>query len=455
MNTDLSRVNHPVAHSVMQSLQTLWRKRRGTTPYDLLLEAVERLRIIPSIAGRNSNEQARALGNIRILLERARSYHVRGLKQLAIDLSSEWENESPTDEAPADHQGNSIEIVTVHKAKGLEWPIVIPINFVTMPEHDEDFFFRSLDNSAHWTLGDVISSTIDAAVSADRAEAADESERLLYVACTRALDLLILPFPTWAPDGGWTKFFDLDQAVLDEIAYPTPHPPEPIPRGDTNDQSASIFASEREQIEHSAPRIKWHRPSLGDTDRESLDRATIDVGAWEGDSDIKAVVEGAGALRGIILHKLMEELLTRLLERDLARVTDRASALTLQAIVPDATSPNPSELAATALRTFSHKKLEPYIAMLVPEIPLFGARSDTVLVSARADAIAFEGGIPVAAFDWKSDVAPTPDDQDAYASQLLEYLELIGADKGAVVYMTSGEIRRLHRVPDASGNRPT
>jgi hypothetical protein len=87
----------------------------------------------------------------------------------------------------------------------------------------------------------------------------------------------------------------------------------------------------------------------------------------------------------------------------------------------------------------------PYIAKLIPEIPLFGARSDTVLVSARADAIAFEAGVPVAAFDWKSDVAPAKGDHDAYASQLLEYLELIGAAKGAVVYMTTGEIRWVQR----------
>jgi ATP-dependent exoDNAse (exonuclease V) beta subunit len=457
LNTDLSRVHHPVAHHVMHSLQELWRKRRGTTPYALLLEAAERLRIIPSIADRSSDQQARSLGNISILLERARSYHVRGLKQLAIDLGSEWEIELPTDEAPSDHQGNSIDIVTVHKAKGLEWPIVIPINFVTMPENDENFFLRSMDNSVHWTLGDVISSTLDAAVAADRAEAADERERLLYVACTRALDLLALPAPSWAPDGGWTKFFDLGQSALEEIKYPSPQPPDAVPPSAANDQTASIFADESKRIERLTPRIEWRRPSLADVDRELLDRATIDVGTIDGDSgdsEIEASVVGAGALRGIILHKLMEELLIGLLVPDLARLTDRASTLTEEAIVAGTTVPDPSELAATALRTFSDEKLQPYIAKLVPEIPLFGARSDTVLVSARADAIAFEAGVPVAAFDWKSDVAPTPDDHDAYASQLLEYLELIRAERGAVVYMTSGDIQWVHRDPGANGKHP-
>jgi CRISPR-associated exonuclease Cas4 len=89
LNTDLSRVHQPVAHHVMHGLQELWRKRRGTTPYALLSEAVERLRIVPSITGRSSDQQARSLGNIGILLERARSYHVRGLKQLAMPSRNE------------------------------------------------------------------------------------------------------------------------------------------------------------------------------------------------------------------------------------------------------------------------------------------------------------------------------------------------------------------------------
>jgi CRISPR-associated exonuclease Cas4 len=451
LNTDLSRVHHPVAHHVMHGLQALWRKRRGTTPYALLSEAVELLRIVPSIAGRSSDQQARSLGNIGILLERARSYHVRGLKQLAIDLASEWESELPTDEAPLDHQGNSINIVTVHKAKGLEWPIVIPINFVTMPENDEDFFFRSIDNSVHWTLGDIISSTLDAAVAADRADASEERERLLYVACTRALDLLVLPAASWAPDGGWAKFFDLGQSELEEIQYPSPQPEEPLLPSDANDQTATIFAEELERIEKRKPRIEWRRPSLADADRELLDRATIDIGAGAGESEVEAVVVGAGALRGIVLHKLIEELLIGQLAPDLAHLTERASTLSQEAFVAGSSKPDPSEMAATALRTFSHEELVPYVAKLIPEIPLFGSRSDTVLVSARADAIAFEAGVAIAAFDWKSDVAPTKDDYNANASQLLEYLELTGAEKGAVVYMTSGEVRWVRRDPGVGG----
>jgi CRISPR-associated exonuclease Cas4 len=184
------------------------------------------------------------------------------------------------------------------------------------------------------------------------------------------------------------------------MKYPSPQSPEPIRPSAANDQAASIFADECERIQRLNPKIDWLRPSLADIDRELLDRATIDVGASEGDTGIETVVVGAGALRGIILHKLMEELLTGLLIP--AHLNDRASTLAQEVTIVGAAVPDPSELAATVLRTFSHEKLKPYIAKMVPEIPLYGARSDTVLISARADAIAFEGGAPVAVFDWKS-----------------------------------------------------
>jgi CRISPR-associated exonuclease Cas4 len=141
----------------------------------------------------------------------------------------------------------------------------------------------------------------------------------------------------------------------------------------------------------------------------------------------------------------MEELLVGFLEPDQVALDLRASTLTRQVIVEGAARPDHSELARTALRTYSHNELQPYLTKLVPEMPLYGARSDTILVSARSDAIALDEGVPFAVFDWKSDIAPTQGDRDTYASQLLEYLDLVGAEKGAVVYMTSGEVRWVHR----------
>ena len=42
--------------------------------------------------------------------------------------------------------------------------------------------------------------------------------------------------------------------------------------------------------------------------------------------------------------------------------------------------------------------------------------------------------------DWKSDFAPSPGDRTSYLAQLSDYLAATGADRGAIVYMTLGEV---------------
>jgi CRISPR-associated exonuclease Cas4 len=123
------------------------------------------------------------------------------------------------------------------------------------------------------------------------------------------------------------EIFDLGQSALEEIKFRPRQPREPIRPAPANDQPASRFAQERDRIEQRNPKIEWRRPSSADIDRELLDRATIDVGAGEGDFGAEAVVVGAGALRGIILHKLMEELLTGLDKRFLETTHIGASAI--------------------------------------------------------------------------------------------------------------------------------
>jgi len=141
-------------------------------------------------------------------------------------LASEWETELPVDEAPSDYQGNSIDIVTVHRAKGLEWPIVIPINFVTMPENDEDFFFRSTDSSVHWTLGESSQAPLILRLRPIEPRRGRTGKAVIRGLHTCS-DLLVLPEASWAPDGRWAKFFDLGQSVLEEIKYPPPQRAEP------------------------------------------------------------------------------------------------------------------------------------------------------------------------------------------------------------------------------------
>lgn len=100
----------------------------------------------------------------------------------------------------------------------------------------------------------------------------------------------------------------------------------------------------------------------------------------------------------------------------------------------------------TALRALRLPGVAEHRTSLVPELTLYGARdAGRTLTAGRADAVAVAAGRAILAFDWKSDVAPTAADRQAYAGQLLQYLEAVGAQRGAVVYLTLGELDWIER----------
>jgi hypothetical protein len=151
---------------------------------------------------------------------------------------------------------------------------------------------------------------------------------------------------------------------------------------------------------------------------------------------------GAGALRGIILHKLIEEFLTGELVSTKKAATARADVLLTQLVSgggDNGPRPEPLEMADTALRTLALPEIAVLRPYLVPELAIWAAR-DTYLVAGRADALAMRENKIDVAVDWKSDVKPTTSIRAAYAGQLRDYLQATGAARGALVFMSLGEV---------------
>ncbi len=209
--------------------------------------------------------------------------------------------------------------------------------------------------------------------------------------------------------------------------------------------TASEFANDDARIQAATRAINWRRPSRDDSERNLLDAVSVDDPIEQDASVPPLAVAAAGQLRGIILHKLMEELLGRQVADDVAALTERASILAEQVALPEGGVPDAAELAQVAFDCFHHQSLAPYIALLVPELPLYGSRSDVELVAARADAVALDNGRPTMVVDWKSDKEPTPATRLAYEDQLLQYLELLDIETGALVYMTKRQVQFFHR----------
>ncbi|WOS67084.1 MULTISPECIES: PD-(D/E)XK nuclease family protein [Sinorhizobium] len=147
----------------------------------------------------------------------------------------------------------------------------------------------------------------------------------------------------------------------------------------------------------------------------------------------------------------MEELLTGELNEELDAGISRASQL-LDELTSgtnvDGPLPDPGEMASAALRALALPPIAEMRPYLVPEIAIWAADEDG-LISGRTDAVAVVEGRIDAAIDWKSDVNPGPAVRNAHTQQLLDYLSATGATRGAIVYLSSGEIVWVHQ-----GNGP-
>jgi ATP-dependent exoDNAse (exonuclease V) beta subunit len=445
LTTKADDVAHPTARQILLILQDLRRRARATTPALLLAEAAERLAIWPILSVREGLQSARAAANIEAVLERARSYGVKGLKRFVRDLSRDWRCGRPCEEGRGDAGGDAIELITIHSAKGLEWPVVIPINTATLLRSREQFVHRPDDDTLHWVIGDVVPPELLAALETEDESLMRERERLWYVACTRARELLIVPELPQAEQKSWARIVNLAHNALPRLNISRFTPaPAAVNTDPLNVQTAEVFAAERAVIDAAAVALTWIRPSDRDLDRlPTTDAIEPELGdAPEVDAPV-----GAGRVRGLLLHKLMEEVLTGELDEDIGSFADRARALLAELIIDPAecgSLPDCGEVAATVWRTLQLPEIVGLRNRLFPEWPVYALLADGPTPSAlagRIDAIAYEGDRSEVVIDWKSDIDPDETDMRRHSRQLEDYLRATGALRGALVYMTAGVVR--------------
>jgi hypothetical protein len=208
-----------------------------------------------------------------------------------------------------------------------------------------------------------------------------------------------------------------------------------------NKQTPEVFVAQAAQVARASPTIVWKRPSDDDQDRAE----SFEITPGETVDPLAAPVPLAGGrLRGILLHKLMEEFLTGELTEDEASAQARARILLGELVsvqgLAEGTAPDPDEAAKTALMTLQLPDVRSLRSAMMGELPIWASQAVGSVLAGRADAVAVDNnGKITAVFDWKSDVAPSSADRIQHAGQLSDYLSATGAQRGAVVYMTLGE----------------
>ncbi|TWU25987.1 UvrD-helicase domain-containing protein [Bythopirellula polymerisocia] len=154
----------------------------------------------------------RKLANLHKLVEQARTLDKLSPGDLAgfVTQLTQFVTRDPKEPAASTTaEGDVIRIMTIHNAKGLEFPVVV------IPDLERQQRGGSSVPVFDLRLGPLVSSTDDSCVGRDLHQLAEQFEdnaerlRLLYVACTRAADYLFLSSSVKdldKPKSDWLKF---------------------------------------------------------------------------------------------------------------------------------------------------------------------------------------------------------------------------------------------------------
>jgi exodeoxyribonuclease-5 len=450
--TEPVHVANELARTVLEKVQRLARRARSTTPYMLLSEALDSLAVRPQLRQRYRTGAERPIANVDLYLEMARAYDVRGLRAFARDMRANWNDAVRQVEGRPDAAQDAVSLITIHAAKGLEWPIVIPINMTGSPRRETSVMFSRSEATFSTRLLGIAPPAYNALQTLNDEEQARERVRLWYVATTRARDLLLLPRHSASlPERAWGKIIDLDLASLptfdgDRLPLRELGSPETA----ENRQTKEIFAAEAGRIAAAKAKVTWVQPSRAEIDApQQPDETRIYSIPQKTEEPTAPLTEVAGSTaRGLILHKLIEELLSGELQGDTPEIEWRTLELLNQLgikPVDDAkVGISPAEIAETVIRTLRLPEIERLALRLVPEHTVFGHRmapDGEMLISGIADAIApdDQGGID-AVIDWKSDVSPSPEAIDHYRKQINEYRRTVGAKRALLVFVTQSKV---------------
>ncbi|MBI3050061.1 MAG: UvrD-helicase domain-containing protein [Acidobacteria bacterium] len=213
---DLLPMHLQPIRDALECLAALHRARNRRPVADTIAALLERTRAHVGIVLRPGGEQA--LANVLHVAELARQYEMDGgmsFRGFVDSLRAEASVRQPA-EAPILEEGSDgVRLMTVHKAKGLEFPVVILADLTARLTPFEAS--RHLDprrkvcalRIGGWSPKDL-NDHRDLELERERAE----GERIAYVAATRARDLLVVPAVGDEPYAdGWI-------APLNKAVYP-------------------------------------------------------------------------------------------------------------------------------------------------------------------------------------------------------------------------------------------
>ena len=145
-------------------------------------------------------------------LEKTETLSFGAFTRWLVEMENAQQREGESLMAEADE--NFVQLMTFHKAKGLEYPVIFLADLGAQSHKKKPFVFDHTTKSLNLQFGVNLTSTGWEAASADRKIREEyEARRLFYVAMTRARDLLVLP-AYWAKSADQGMLAYLNQTYL-------------------------------------------------------------------------------------------------------------------------------------------------------------------------------------------------------------------------------------------------
>lgn len=336
--------------------------------------------------------------------------------------------------------GNEVRIMTVHGAKGLQAPIVILPDTVSLPKEDANLLW--IDCPASGVKVPVFSSRVDVRPeilktyqAALRKEQIEEYNRLLYVALTRAEDEILvcgaqgkrnIPDNCWyeAIKAGFLRLAPAEQPD-GSLRFTCPQTAKPDAKPEMARNKAAeqlpVWAGTAPQWQALAPVKDQTRPERIVPSRavEEESSMAVPVSPLVGLQGVDGLRADAMA-RGTAVHALLEHL------PGVKPASQEQAALAYLAAQP-ALAPQSQQICAAVLKILHDPALAPLFgAMSGAELPLAGVVKGRE-ISGTADRI-FIGPKEIIIADYKTDKKPPAQSAgipEKYTTQMAAYRAIL------------------------------